>query len=401
MKILDDTKPPIPLTDFSTNPDPIQAGESVTLRFSFHNDTDSSITCYGINIDLNPGDTAENLCTVQDLKSATVTPKTGAGWDFNVGADTTGKPIIQLLPHKGGILKAHGKLDVDVLVTVNDKLNSDDLTQTVITVTEFPNADINDPGVQLPPIPLAKTQPGTEFDSFAPDPREEIIVKQGELLALSWVCNPVGISQTQVDGQPYYTLTINYDQLDGALDITALNNNGTGRYTGHGPNNDLTANNLTLAHTTLFTLTLTLFDKNHQPSSTHTQTALVTVQNSDVDLHNLTVDYTTSILKSPHLVTTTGIHTSTTDGLLLATAQGADSAVVVQITPPNGGTARTYKIKSSTAHHAEPPSAFTGNRILLPVPQNSTVNIAWTDKNGTYRTAWYPLGAGTLAKKTS
>lgn len=390
MHITDDPKLYVPLTDFSTNPDPVQAGKSLTLNFTLANDTNQNIPCYEIAISLNPGDGPQNLCTDKDAMAATVTPPNpNKDWKVAVVKDDNKKPIVKLTPKSGKYLKAKSSLVFAVNVNVSGALNVDDLTQTAITITEYNSKTDN--GVHQD-IPLAKTAPATEFNSFAP---AHVLVKQGQQTQLSWRCNPVGFERGKTSGKAYYTLEIDYDQLNGKpLDITALNTAGGGTYTGPGGGNDLA-----LAHTTIFKLILTLWDKTGQTSSAHTQTALITVQNSDVDLGKLTVDYTANILRNPHLITTFGNHTATTDGLLLCTAQGSNSALVIKVTPP-GGTQTTYQIKNSLYRHPEPSGSFTGNRILLPIPQKSDINISWPGSIGTYRAAWYPFGTGTLKPTT-
>lgn len=393
MIITDDAPLPIPLSDFSNAPDPIQAGNPVTLSFTLKNDTDHAITCYQIDINLNPGDGPENLCTIDAAKGAQVTPDDdmAAGWKINVVTNLDKQPVIRLTPPLSKQLKAGNSLIFTASVNANNKLKVDDLTQTSISVTEWPGSDLSNFFSQS--ITLAKTDPQTEFNSFAPDPADDIIVTQGHPLTLGWrLTPPANATAGKTPGSPSYTLEINYDQLSQPLDITDLNAGGGGVYTG--PNNN---HDLTLAHTTPFTLTLTLYDKSGN-QTTHTQTALITVQNSDVDLGNLNVNYTTNILKHPQLITTVGNHTATTDGLLLATVQGSSGSAssLVIIVTPHGGNQTRYLIANNQGHGQEPATSFTGNRILLPIPRNSSVEIDWVQAQGTYRTAWYPLGRGTL-----
>ncbi|MFI9534344.1 hypothetical protein ACIG56_13980 [Nocardia fusca] len=382
---------PIVLESFGTDPETPNAGKNVTLYFSFKNETNSDITCQEIAIDLNPGDSPENLCTDRAVQDSILTPSHPGSWDFKHAFDKNKNVhYLSLTPHNSRhpVLRPGDSLNVEVTVEVSDKLRSDDLTTTTITVTEH----IGDTRPSQN-IPLAKCPAGTVFDSFRSDPPDKALVRQGEHLQLSWSCDPIGFDQGATPDKPYYTLTIDYDQLAGPMDITDLNDDGAGAYTGPGENHSLT-----LSHTTLFLLTLTLWDKTHQEKRTHTLTTLVTVQPTDVDLDNLSIDHTASILTDPHLITTTGNHTATTDGLLLCTVRGDHSGVVVKVTGP-GEQEVDYAINTSTADPYNDPTQFTGRRIVLPIARDSTVSISSPESDGTYRAAWYPLGIGTLAKQ--
>ncbi|MCX4096662.1 hypothetical protein [Nocardia sp. alder85J] len=382
---------PIVLASFSTDPETPNAGAKVTLYFSFENETDSDITCQEIAIDLNPGDTPENLCTDEAVQDSVITPSHPGSWNFQHAYDKTKKVhYLSLTPHNSHhpVLGPGDRLDVAITVQVSAGLRSDDLTETVVTVTEHigdarPSQD----------IPLAKSPAGTVFDSFRADPPDKVLVQQGEHLQLSWSCDPIGFERGSTAGKPYYTLTIDYDQLAEPLDITDLNNDGAGAYTG--PDED---HSLALSHTTLFALTLTLWDKTHQQKLTHTLTTLVSVQPTDVDLGNLSIDRTASILTDPQLITTIGNHVATTDGLLLCTVRGSNSGIVVKVTAPDAEEV-DYAINTGTVDPYDDPTQFTGCRMLLPIARDSTVSISSPESDGTYRTAWYPLGIGTLAKQ--
>jgi hypothetical protein len=399
-----------PLIAVEVQPDPSLPApdEPVTLHFTFTNNSATPVPCDHFDIDLRPhhDDTQPlDLCTNEQVGAAEIDqylPYEGeddASWEMDKETETIdGKStnIISLTPQYDDSFKGNKKVKPTVTVTVNGNLSKDDVTTTHIMVTRYATSE-DDTGISQE-LTVTVGTASTRFGDFTTDARGAVY-DQNEPVQLDWVWEP-GHYKKKKDstGPPCYTLQLLYDQLQGTpLDVTEYNNDTDGGGSYNGPDNK---GGLTLSHTTVFELLLTLWHKNGD-QSTHRLTTAAIVRPTDIAVENLTVNLAAAIMGRPQILTTLGVHTATTDGLLLGTTTGTpetSSVLDITVTPP-GGEPTAYQIGTTLSSTANRPSDIAGRRILLPIAQGSTVVFRWTpDENSvsSYRTLWYPFGAGNL-----
>lgn len=375
-------------------------GEDLTLQFTFTNKTGGTVTCKEILIDLSAGDAVDNLATTAAVRSAHYDAGTDDGWALR--APTQSPYLFSLRPQSKDVyLEDQDSITRDIKVTLNTALNSGgsptSANVTVIEKTITINHEDFHPDDQVTPVP--KYGAGTVFDDFRPSPPEDILVKQGDPVALSWTFDAKDYQQGFTQGKAYYTFHIDYigptGQSVGPMDVTHGYNQGTGWFYTGPPGYPKT---LALPRTTPFALTLDLYDGTNQHTARHTLYTLVTVAETDVDLGGLTVQGTAGILGKPD--PTPFPHntelTATTDGLLLCTAQDKHANILIRVTPPGTKEQTTYGI-TQAQDQCTFPHFYTGTRILLPITKNTTLKLT---PHGACATQWYPIGTGTLTPTT-
>ncbi|MFD9821976.1 hypothetical protein ACFWW0_24215, partial [Streptomyces violascens] len=223
---------------------------------------------------------------------------------------------------------------------------------------------------------LTRTSPGTVFRDFGPLDPKRVLIARDEKVTLTWQTHVPDYHPGHTEG-PYYTLTLGHN--DQTTDVTTSIDptSGDGIYTTD-----------PLGTTTLFTLTLTLYDTAHTLQGTYTQQAFIIASPTNLSVSDLTVNGPTHILHAHTTDITPGTLHAATDGLLHCHITGdGNNPSALQITPDN---LPPYTISTSTNHTTQ---------LLIPIPKDTHVTIEQPQgkANGTYTCTWHPLGTGNLS----
>lgn len=370
--------------------------------------TDKDDVCIkNISVDLQPhdlhpsqwitgnADTIDNDFTSQPspgrhrFEASPLNPKTGFKYEAPPGpGDPPGDYVFPKTVYK--TVQNEQVPKNSLTVVLRDFKVSDGSGTAIVRITEESALSHGKYSERVYDIEIQRMEGGATFENFRPHNTADIVTQQGHRVDLDWDIEIDEKKYKRYHGPPdptptgsYYAVTLDYDQLREPKYVT-------GAYTS-------TTN--ALFHSTIFTLTLTLYDADRDLHQSYFQQLFISVDPTFIRFKTLAVQNCVNLLGDYHSWGK-GEWTAKTDGLLLCSVQadGVGNPSGLSITLNSREHGQPYKITTKT------PSVYDSNRssdcstsILLPISKGSYValkRISGMD-HGTYQAIFHPLGVGT------
>lgn len=253
------------------------------------------------------------------------------------------------------------------------------VTLTILETSTL--ASSGDPTLRSRTVEFLKTGANDRFQNFMPAPIQNMLVKAGQSVKLTWddAFTDYRYSVNPIQGKKTFNLSLDYDQLSSPTVFTS---------------DRVTADSSPLHHTTMFALRANLTQEDgrtfHKPLY-----LLISVADPDLRLGNLVLDLGSSLLNSAYAgqLVLNETYTATTSGFLMCTARNArgysanfQPYVLEAVVDSN----TRWRIMSDDLYEMD-----HNTQMCIPLGKGQKVKLSQTG-SGTYTTTWHPLGNGVL-----
>ncbi|MFD8866688.1 hypothetical protein ACFV1F_20370 [Streptomyces sp. NPDC059590] len=396
-----DESPLLQYREPTTDPAPPQIGKNGSITFEVTNTSDGPVPCEKISVDLQPPDVDSSQYFTENTDDAlthiTQAPPRKSKWTAHKHGS-----VIDIVPKAGSYLfprteyNGDGTAKNSLTFTIDHITVSESGTDAVVKISEA--TAISSGSEYLTrgkEFAIKKCDAGTVFENFRPYHPDQILVGRGTSVRLVWDVNvPHYSAGEQKSPAPYYITTLGYDQL-GDTPVDVVDVTGAAEY----PTRPL-------SHSTIFTLTLSLYKASSELERSYSLRRLIAVAPSDANFATLNISGHASLLRTAS-PTGQGRFIATTDGFLHCRVQaapdGSPSGLSIKLGSADESSARSYNIistKPSGSNSSNDPGCAAS--ILLPVAHGSYTDVyrPSTADKGTYQVDWHPLGAGVLIPVT-